>query len=251
MIVVIDIEDRKVRKLELRMKEYVCVDLETTGLSPKENEIIEIGAVRVINNEVVEVFSELIRPSVSIPSRITMITGISNSMVKNKDDITKVLPRFIKFLGGLPIIAHNINFDYGFLLEKASKQKITLDCMGVDTLRIARGLMQELSSKSLASLCEHYNVINANAHRASDDAIATVKIFECMKKDYIEDYPEMFAPRQIGYKVKKIQSVTSNQKEQLASLLNKHQIKIAVTLEEVDRPIASKLINYITQYYER
>lgn len=233
------------------MKDYVCVDLETTGLSPRENEIIEIGAVKVINNQIVGVFSELIKPSVSIPSRITSITGITNTMVKQKDDIGQVLPRFLDFLGVLPIIAHNINFDYGFLLEKATRLRVKFECIGIDTLKIARGLMPELGSKSLASLCTYYNIVNEHAHRASDDALATVKVFEAMKKDFSEDYPAMFRPGMIGYAVKKVQEATSNQKEQLTNLLNKHGLKIAVPVEDVDRGTASRLVNYIMMYYER
>ena len=101
------------------IKDYVCVDIETTGIRPKWDRIIEIGAVKVRDGKVVDTFSELICPGVPIPSRITQLTGITNEMVTGKSKIEEVLPRFVEFAENDLLLGHNIRFDYSFLKQNA------------------------------------------------------------------------------------------------------------------------------------
>ena len=106
------------------IKDYVCVDIETTGIRPKWDRIIEIGAVKVRDGKVVDTFSELICTGVPIPSRITQLTGITNEMVTGKSKIEEVLPRFVEFAENDLLLGHNIRFDYSFLKQNASRDLI-------------------------------------------------------------------------------------------------------------------------------
>jgi DNA polymerase-3 subunit epsilon len=96
---------------------YVAVDIETTGLDPSWDEIIEIGAIRVINGTAAKEYQSLVRPSNPIDTFITELTGITNEMLVNAPEITTVLPGFLEFGGNLPIIAHNANFDINFIYD--------------------------------------------------------------------------------------------------------------------------------------
>ena len=119
-------------------KDYVCVDIETTGVNTKWSKIIEIGAVKVRNGEVAETFSELIDPGESVTPFITELTGITNEMLCGKATIEQVLPKFVEFAGDDVLLGHNLMFDYGFLKQNATNLKIPFEKKGIDTLKIAR-----------------------------------------------------------------------------------------------------------------
>ena len=101
------------------MRDYVCVDIETTGISPQHAQIIEIGALKVRDGEVVDTFSQLIDPGVSVPPEITALTGITTEMVEGQPTIDEVLPNFIAFAGDDLLLGHNIRFDFSFLKQNA------------------------------------------------------------------------------------------------------------------------------------
>lgn len=246
------------RKEQKNMQSYIAVDLETTGLSPVENEIIEIGAVLVEDGKVKETFSELVKPSVMIPAKITEITGIDDTMVADKKPVGEVLERFLAFAGDRPLLGHNLKFDYSFLKVNGEKIGKRINSTGMDTLKIAKQVLPELSSRSLASLCEYYHVENECAHRAYEDAKATAEIFEKMKKQFQTAFPEAFKPQQMQYKIKKQEPITIKQKKYLLDLLKYHKIKIetileedAVSIDELTKSKASKLIDYIILHYGR
>lgn len=240
------------------MQSYIAVDLETTGLSPVENEILEIGAVLVENGKITATFSELVKPTVKIPSKITEITGIYDGMVADKPPVSEVLERFLRFAGDRPLLGHNLNFDYSFLKVNGEKLGKKINSFGMDTLKIARQALPELSSRSLASLCDYYHVENKQAHRAYEDAEATAKIFEKMKKQFQTVFPEAFEPQEMQYKVKKQEPITIKQKKYLLDLTKYHKIKIetvldenAGSIDELTKSKASKLIDYIILHYGR
>ena len=117
------------------VKDYVVFDLETTGLDPKSSEIIEIGALKYINDELVDEFSVLIKPKDDIPSEITNITGIDDEMVKDALSIKEILPQFIDFIGNLTLIAHNSSFDLSFIEENILKLDLPMiDNKNIDTV---------------------------------------------------------------------------------------------------------------------
>ena len=137
------------------VKDYVCVDIETSGVRVKWDKIIEIGAVKVRDSKAVDTFSELINPGLKLSPYITELTGITDEMLKDKPFIEKVLPRFIEFTGDDVIMGHNIMFDYSFLKQNAINQKLKFDKMGIDTLKIARKTLKGLESRGLEYLCNY------------------------------------------------------------------------------------------------
>ena len=166
--------------------DYVVFDIETTGLSPKFNKIIEIGAVRVRDGKIVDTFSKFINPEVPIPYSITKLTSINDSMVLNAPTIEQVLPEFFDYVGDSILVAHNASFDTGFIREFAKRQGLEFEYTVVDTLSLAHILVPELGKYTLDRLCKQFNVSLENHHRACDDADATARIFLKML-DMIKD----------------------------------------------------------------
>ncbi len=162
--------------------EYVVFDIETTGLDPLNDRIIEIGAVRVKDDEVIGEFNQLINPGILIPEVVTNINGITNEMVANKDYPGVVLSQFAKFIEGIDfLLGHNaINFDYPFIKAEFKRNYVkTNDYLVKDTLRISRvKLKRELRSYTLKSLTAHYGIINREAHRALSDVYATYEVYK-------------------------------------------------------------------------
>jgi len=166
--------------------DYVVIDIETTGLSPKYNEIIEISSLKVENNEIIDQFSTLCKPNNEIPEFIIDLTGITNDMVKTAPKIEKVLPDFIKFIGNSTIIGHNVNFDINFIFDNY-KRHFNMDLSNdfIDTLRLARKALPELKHHGLADLVYYFN-LDVNAHRALIDCQNTFKIYNFLKIDIQE-----------------------------------------------------------------
>ncbi len=157
---------------------YIVLDLETTGLSKHYHKITEIAAVKVKDKKIVDEFQTLVNPKVSIPPFITKLTGINNKMVESAPTLSKVLPHFIDFLKEDVIIAHNATFDYGFIDH--NKKKYLEEGLINDricTRRLANRLLPDLPSKKLGTICQHFNIINSQAHRAMSDVLATNEVF--------------------------------------------------------------------------
>ena len=161
----------------IKETEFVVFDLETTGLSPVKNEIIEIGAVKIKNGEVVDEFSSMVKPTETIPEEITNITGIDDSMVKDAPPFDKVFKEFVDFIDGSPLVAHNMDFDYSFIREPLSKYYKPEDITLLDTLTLARAVLPKSKNHKLATLVDHFNINLENHHRALDDAQATAMLF--------------------------------------------------------------------------
>lgn len=156
---------------------YVVFDLETTGFSPHQNKIIEIGAVKIVQGEVVDTFSEFVNPQVPIPYQIEALTGINDRMVMDAPLIEEVLPRFMAFCTGSVMVAHNADFDMSFIIENAKRQSIPCDYTVLDTVTLARVLMPQLGNFKLNNISKHLGISLENHHRAVDDAQATSEIF--------------------------------------------------------------------------
>ncbi|MFW6230980.1 MAG: PolC-type DNA polymerase III [Nanoarchaeota archaeon] len=158
--------------------EFVILDLETTGLSKQHHTITEIAAVKVKDGIIIDKFESLVNPGVRIPAFITQLTGIDNEMVKDAPSLDEALQRFLTFLGDAVIVAHNAQFDYGFLSHHAKTLlDHTLENRIVCTKRLAGFLLPQLKSRKLGSICSHMNIINEQAHRAMSDVKATYQIF--------------------------------------------------------------------------
>lgn len=193
------------------LKSYIAFDLETTGLDPMNNEIIEIGALKVRDGKVSERFMEFIKPQELISPAITGLTGISNDMVASARPARSVITDFIDFCEEDILIGHNIIFDYSFTKCTAAREGLPFEKMGIDTLKIAKKVHPELESKSLSALCEHYKIENKAAHRAYFDALATAKLYQTLSHYFEPDNPKTFKPTQLTYKIRKPQPATPKQ----------------------------------------
>lgn len=193
------------------LKSYIAFDLETTGLSPQEHEIIEIGALKVRDGKVVDRFMEFVHPDKPITPMITNITHITNDMVAGARSCPEVIHDFLSFCEDDVLIGHNVMFDYSFVKCSAVREGLTFEKMGIDTLKIAKKVHPELESKSLSALCEHYKIENKAAHRAYFDALATAKLYQTLSHYFEPDNPKTFKPSQLTYKIRKPQPATPKQ----------------------------------------
>lgn len=157
--------------------EYVVFDLETTGLDSLRDEIIEIGACKIKNGKICEVFSTFVKPNRKIPKEITELTGINDEMVKDAPTINYVLPDFYKFCYGSTMVAHNITFDIGFVHNAAKRFSYNFNNPTMDTIEIAKAKLPGLKNYKLGTIVERLGVSLENAHRAVHDATATAKVF--------------------------------------------------------------------------
>lgn len=157
--------------------DYVVFDLETTGFSPYEDEIIEIGAVKIRNQRVVDSFNQLVRPGRALDPKITELTGIRDDMLQDQPTIEEVFPAFHQFLEGSVLVAHNARFDCGFLRTLFAKQKQDFAYPVVDTLGLMRMLHHDWKFFRLDKVCKKLGINLGNHHRAVDDARATGDIF--------------------------------------------------------------------------
>jgi len=166
---------------------FVAIDIETTSLSPLTGTIIEFGAVKIKDGQVVESFSELVDPGKAIGETTTNITGITNDMLSGKRKIAEVMPDFLKFIGDAPLIAHNANFDYNFIQYECEKLGLSLNNVYVDTLELSKLALDGLKKFKLDTVAKHLNINMGSHHRATDDAntcgMIFIKIAEQMKNE--------------------------------------------------------------------
>lgn len=227
------------------LKSYVAFDVETTGLNPEENEIIEIGALKVRDGKVRDRFMELIRPRETISQTISDLTGITNDMVADARSADQVIPDFLDFCGEDILIGHNILFDYSFMKVGAAGCGKAFEKYGIDTLKIARRVLQELESKSLERLCAYYHIENKSAHRAYHDALATAKLYQTLAHYFENVQPKVFQPMQLFYRPKKVYPATQRQISFLTNLIHRNHLEIELDPENLSRSEASRMIDQI------
>jgi DNA polymerase-3 subunit epsilon len=158
---------------------FVVVDLETTGGSPTDDAVTEIGAVRVRGGEILGEFHTLVSPGRPIPDPITRLTGISDATVAGAPTFEAVLPAFLEFASGAVLVAHNAGFDIGFLKAAAARQHLAWPSFAViDTVKVARAVLgrRETPNVRLATLAGYFGSPVSPTHRALDDARATVHV---------------------------------------------------------------------------
>ena len=167
------------------IKDYVLFDIETTGLSPDTDAIIELSAIKVVNHEVADEFSTLINPGIHIPYYASSINGITDDMVKDSPGIENVLRDFKSFAGTNVLAGHNIvRFDLKFIPRDSALytgRPIQNDYL--DTLFIARHYLPELESHSLESLSDYYGISYNGAHRALADCYINKQVYDCLIKE--------------------------------------------------------------------
>ena len=156
---------------------YVVFDIETTGFSAMKDKIIEIGAVKVVNGNITERFSEFVNPEIPIPFRIEQLTSINDSMVAEAPTIDVILPRFEEFCRGCVMVAHNAEFDMSFIKKNYEDLGIEREDTIVDTVGMARFLLPQLNRFKLDTMAKAVGVSLEHHHRAVDDAACTAEIF--------------------------------------------------------------------------
>ena len=165
---------------------YVIFDTETTGLNDLSDKIIEIGALKYINNELVDEFNVLINPEIDIPEIITSITGISTEMIKNQKTIEEVLPSFLDFIGDLPLICHNTPFDMGFINNNLKRMNLDfLTNETLDTIELAKMYIPKAYNYKLETLKRFFH-LSFGSHRSIEDCKTTNYIYQECKKRALE-----------------------------------------------------------------
>lgn len=223
-----------------RISDYTVIDLEMTGLAPKTDKVIEIGAVKVRNGLITETYGTLVRPGRPIPAQVTELTGITDAMAAEGEEEDTAMQSLLAFIAGDVIVGHNVTFDYSFVKQWAVNKRIPLELYACDTLRLARLLLPGEQSKKLEALCEYFHIERENAHRALDDAVETQKVFEHLK-ELAEGKKELLTPRLLTYKAKRQTPATEHQKERLRELLEQYQLKDDICWETLTRSEASRL----------
>ncbi len=169
--------------------ETIVFDVETTGFSPYNDRIIEIGAVRLIKGEIVDTFSMLVNPKRTISAKITELTSITNEMVKDAPFEEEAIRAFVSFCGNACVlVAHNAPFDTSFLDAATGRYGLALSYASIDTVPMARALLPQLKNHKLDTVAGAFELDNFKHHRASDDAEVLAKIYlrfvEMMRSQY-------------------------------------------------------------------
>lgn len=224
---------------------YVAFDLETTGLRPKYDRILEIGAVKVECGEVTGTYETFIDSGVEIPPRITELTGITQEMVAGSPGIREAVEGFLDFSGESVLLGHNIQFDYSFMKRNVVNLGGTYERRGLDTLAISRLCLPQLQGKSLDKMAAHYGIPQEQHHRALDDALTAARLYERLREEFGEKRPDLFAASPLVFKVKKEGPITNSQKVYLRDLLKYHRIESNVKIEMLTKSEASRMIDGI------
>lgn len=229
---------------------YVSIDLETTGLQPKTDRIIEVGAVKVRRGEPAETFQTFVNPGRQLEERVMELTHIRQEEVDSAPYMEEILPRLLDFLEDLPLLGHRVLFDYSFLKKAAVNAGQTFEKQGIDTLRIARRFLPELEHRSLEYLCTYYQIPH-QAHRAYEDARATSRLYRILAEQFYEQEAELFQPRELHYAVKKDSPASKRQKQRLYELMQKHKIVTDFDMDTITRSEASRYTDKILAKYGR
>lgn len=230
------------------IQDYVCLDLETTGLNPKTEKIIEIGAVKVRDGKITDRFESFVAPNRKVDQKIIELTGITEEMLVGAPEREEVIPQFLEFAGLDILVGHSLMFDYSFIKRAAVNCGFVFEREGIDTLKLARKFLPELESRRLGFLCGHYE-IEHSAHRALADAEATSILYGKLCQEFYTE--EDFKPIPLLYKVKKEAPATKAQKERLYRLLDKHRISIEIEVEKMTRSEASRYTDKLLAKYGR
>lgn len=228
---------------------YIALDLETTGLRPHYDRILEIGAVKVEGGEVTGMYETFIDSEAEIPLRITELTGITEEMVAGSPNLKEAISGFLDFAGESVLLGHNLLFDYSFMKRNVINLGGTFERKGIDTLSISRICLPELPSKSLDKMADHYGISQQQHHRALDDAMTAARLYERLKEDFGERRPDLFEASPLLFKVKKESPITNSQKVYLRDLLKYHRIDNNVKVEALTKSEASRMIDGILSQY--
>ena len=231
------------------LDDYIVFDIETTGLDSSYDEIIEIGAIKVKNNMVVSKFNSLVKPKNRIDDYITKLTGITNEMVEDAPTIGDILPNFMDYIGNTVLIGHNVNFDINFIYDNLYRNKLdVLTNNFIDTMRISRKLIPDLSHHRLIDLAKYFEIDSTNNHRALKDCEITMNIYQQLKnvalRKYlnVEEFKSSFKKYKSGNSFRAKDIISTNSLFDVDNLFYDKYVAITGTLEKMQRKDAMQII---------
>ena len=207
--------------------DYVIFDLETTGISPNYDEVIEISALRVKGGEVVDEFNTLVNPGRKIPFGATKVNGITNAMVAEAPAFSHVLAEFLDFAEGLVLVGHNIaRFDMKFIWRDAEQYFGEIPQNNyVDTLQVARKHLPKMDHHRLVDLAEYYGISSEGAHRALNDCYMNQKVYECMVSEMREAQKKRVEEARKKASEAANRSIGQKSEESINNQANSHQVQ--------------------------
>ena len=235
----------------MMIKDYIVVDVETTGLNPKFDRLIEIAAIKIKDNNIVDAYNTLVNPGITIPQRIVNLTGITDQMVSESPKINDIIIEVNKFFGDHILLGHNLIFDYGFIKQSCINNKLSFEKDGIDTLKIARKVLPDIEKRSLEYLCNYYNIKQDIRHRAYDDAHSTHILYQRLLEAFGNNNTDLFKAIQLQYRMKKVSPITNKQKVYLKDLLTYHKIENKIQIDELSKNEASRIIDKIISKHGR
>lgn len=233
----------------MKNRDYVAFDLETTGLRPGSDRILEIGAVRVSDGRIAGTWETLIDHGQPVPERITELTGITYEMTAGAPDLRTAVEGFLAFAGDAVLLAHNIKFDYSFMKQNVVNLGGDFERKGIDTLAIARVCLPQLPGRSLDQLAGWYHIPEEQHHRALDDALTAARLYRCLEDEFGGLHPGLFEPVPLQYRARKESPITNAQKSYLRALLKYHSIDSVVAIDMLTKSEASRMIDGIISRY--
>ncbi len=230
------------------LENYVVVDLEMTGLHPKTDRILEIGAVKVENGRCSGTFHQMVNPHTGLSEEVKDLTGITEELAERGCEAEAAVTEFRAFAEGFPLVGHNLIFDYSFLKQCAANHGLPFEKDGLDTLKLARKFLPEAEKKTLDYLCAWLSIPRAQSHRALEDAKATAALFQYLQQ-FEPGEPEAFLPKPLLYKAKKQGPASKRQKKRLKELADWHKIELNVERDSLTRSEASRMTDKILAAY--
>lgn len=175
----------------LQNTEFTALDIETSGLDPNENEILEIAAIRFDRDKILNTYNFLVKPRKPLQANAQIINGITPKMLENARTLNEILPEFLRFIDGSALVIQNSEFDLSFILPEAKKRRLTIPTLPVFcTLNMTRKIFPDLKKHNLIALRDYFKIEKMNTtssrhsfHEALDDSFAAMKVFiHCIDK---------------------------------------------------------------------
>lgn len=224
---------------------YCVLDLETTGLSFRTEKITEIGIMKIKNGEVIDSFETFVNPEKPIPYEVVEVTKITDDMVKDAPTIKEIFPKVLEFIGDSVLVAHNADFDIGFLKHNAAQLGYKFDYTYIDTLRLAKDLFPDYKKYKLGIIAENLGIKVEVAHRALDDVDTTVKVFNVMMKMLKEKGAKTVAD------IDRVSADENNEKEAYKKLPAYHAIILAKNYVGLKNLYKLVSISHLDYFYKK
>ena len=227
------------------LSKFIAIDLETSGLNPKEDKIIEISACKFDNGKLTSSWTRLINPNIKLSHTVTQITGITDEMLQDKPSIESIIKDFILFIGDLPIVGHNIMFDLSFLQNNMIEYNMLFnDRMICDTFYLSKMYYYNFNSFSLSSLCQNLNIQIKESHRAEEDAKNSGLLFIKILK-----YEILKTNLKTAQKIVNCIKHYNVPNKKLFNNLISYLLEFGNTIETNDLDIDNKQLSFSSDYY--